>query len=99
MPAVIAALWGALIQIVGTLVGRAVVSLGVGVVAYKGLGTLLDKLQADTVTSLVALGPEVSGMLVTLKVGTFISIIFSALLARLVLNGLTSDTLKKWVTK
>jgi hypothetical protein len=32
-------------------------------------------------------------------VGTFISIIFSALLARLVLNGLTSDKLKKWVTK
>ena len=99
MPALIAAFWGLLLQIVGTLIGRIVTSLGVGVVTYTGVKVLLDSMQAEAVTSIIALGPEIAGMLSLLKVGTFISIIFSAFTTRLVIGGLTSDKLKKWVTK
>ena len=39
MPLIIAALWGALIEIAGTLVGKVLVSLGIGYAVYTGVDT------------------------------------------------------------
>lgn len=99
MANIAAFIWGALAPFLSTLLGRAVVALGFGAVSYTGISLTLDWLKAQAVTYIGALGPEVVGMLARLKVGVFISIIFSALLARMVLNGLQGDTIKKWVTK
>lgn len=99
MPAFIAALMGALIQIVGSLVGRVLVALGLSVVTYTGMSVTLTWLKSQAVTAALGLPPDVIGMLSVMKVGTSISIIFSAMLARLVVTGLSGDTVKKWVLK
>lgn len=99
MPWLVSALLTGLLQIVASLVGRVLVSLGAAVVTYTGFSSSINWLKQSAVTAAVGLGPEVVGMLSTLKVGTSISIIFSAMLARLLVTGLQGDTVKRWVTK
>lgn len=99
MPLIIAAIGGMLINLVGTLVGRVLIALGISVITYTGFSATLDWMKAEAINSLGGLPGEVVGMLGTMKVGVSISIVTSALLARLVLNGLTGDTVKKWVGK
>jgi hypothetical protein len=99
MPAFIAVLLGGLIQICGSLVGRVLVALGLSVVTYSGMAVSINYLKSQAVSAALGLPPEVVGMLSVLKVGTCISIIFSAMLARLVVTGLNGDTFKKWVLK
>lgn len=99
MPVFLAAFGGMLLNLAGSLVGRVLVSLGVGLVAYSGLSTSLTWLKNMAVASAMGLPPEVLGMMSVLRVGSSISIIFSAILARLVINGLSGDTFKRWVTK
>lgn len=93
------AILGALIQGAGTLVGRVLLSLGIGYVTYTGLDTSLDWLKVQIQTSFNALPPEAIQILSALKVGAGISVLISALSARLVLNGLTSGSIKKMVIK
>lgn len=99
MPVFIAAIGGMLINIVGSLVGRVLVALGMAIVTYTGINASLDALKVQAITSFQALPPEVFGMLSIMKVGVAISIVTSAIAARLLLNGLTSDTFKRWTLK
>lgn len=99
MPAFLASLLGGLIQITGSLVGRVLVALGLSAVTYTGLSSTLAWLKSQAVAAALGLPADVVGMLSVMKVGTCISIIFSAMLARLVVTGLQGDTVKKWVLK
>lgn len=99
MPLIIAAIGGMLINLVGTLVGRVLIALGISVVTYSGFSATIDWMKSEAVGALFGLPADVVGMLSTMKVGVSISIVSSALLARLVLNGLTGDTVRKWVGK
>lgn len=92
-------LWGALGAILGGLIQKAVVSLGIGVVTYTGVSASLTFLKTQAVTAALGLGPDVVGLLSVLKVGSCVSIIFSATVAKMTLNGLNSDTVKRWVKK
>lgn len=97
MPVFISAFLGGLAGMAGSLVGRVLVALGVSVVTYTGMSTSLAFAKQQFIDSVAALPPEVVGLLSAAGVGSFISIITSALTARLVLNGLTGDTIKRWV--
>lgn len=97
MPAFLAMLGGALINITGSIVGQVLVALGIGVATYAGLDASLDWLKTQAVSNIQALDPAVVGMLGVLKVGECISIVTSAMLARAVINGVQSGTFKKWV--
>lgn len=99
MPAFIAMLWGALYTLCGSLVGRVLIALGISVVTYTGMSSSLDWLKAQAVASMGGMSPQVIGLLGVLKVGECISIVFSAMLTRQISQGLTSDTVKKWVLK
>lgn len=99
MPAFIAALMGALINIAGTLVGRVLIALGMSVVTFTGVSTTLTWAKSNAVTALSALPVEVVGMLSSMGVGEFLSILLSALAARMTLQGLTGGTVKRWVLK
>lgn len=99
MPVFIAAIGGMLINIVGSLVGRVLVALGMAVVTFTGVNASLDALKVEAISSFQMLPPEVFGMLALMKVGVVISIVTSAIAARLLLNGLTSDTFKRWTLK
>lgn len=99
MPVFIAAIGGMLINLVGTLVGRVLIALGISVITYTGISTTLDFLKAQAIGAFGGLPPEVFGMLGVLRVGQCISIVTSAIAAKMVIDGVTSDTFKKWVHK
>lgn len=99
MPAFIAALLGGLINIVGTMVGRVLVSLGLSVVTVTGMSAGLGWAKANALQAFGRVDPQIVGMLSALGVGNFISIVCSALVARLALAALGSDTVKQWVKK
>lgn len=101
MPMFIAALIGALIQAASSMVGRVLVGLGVGLVVFGGVNSLLN-LARDTAFGYLnqaAAVAEIGRYMGLLQIGTCVNILFSALVIRLTLNGLTGDNLKKWVTK
>lgn len=99
MPVFIAAIGGMLINLVGTLVGRVMVALSISVVTYTGISASLDAIKAQAISSFSALPPEMMSIITMMKVGQCISIVSSAIVVRLVLNGLTGDTFKAWVHK
>lgn len=97
MPAFIAALLGGLLELTKSLVGRVLVALGIGLVTYNGLGVTLDFLKTQALGSLSGAPSQLVSLLGFLGVGESISIISSAYLVRLALNGLTDGALKKFV--
>lgn len=99
MPAIVAALLGGLISITGSLVGRVLVALGISVVTYSGMSTTLTWLRDQAVASLATAPANLVALLSFMKVGVCISIIVSAITARLLINGLNNDTVKRWVLK
>lgn len=99
MPAIVWAIGSLLVSLAGSLAGRVLIGLGIGVVTYTGMSTSLNFLKTQAVNAFHQLPPEVLGMLGVLRVGQCISIVSSAMVARLVINGVQSDTFKRWVLK
>lgn len=95
----VGALIGALIQVAGTLVGKVLISLGIGYAVYSGVDTSLTWAKAQVISSISGAGAQAVAAAGALKLGKVISILFSALVARLTLNGMTSGTIKKMVLK
>lgn len=92
-------LLGGLINIAGTLVGRVLIALGLSVVTYTGMDAALEWLKGMAVDYMAGFPTHMLGMLALLKVGTCISLAFSAMAARMVVQGLTSGSFKRWVTR
>ena len=97
MPAFIPMIGGMLLSLVASLVGRVLASLGLSIITYVGITNALDYLKSLIVQSLGALPGGVVQFLAVMQIGTALSIIFSALFASMLLNGLQSDTFKQWV--
>jgi len=90
---------GAFLEIIGTLIGKALTALGIGVATYTGFSATLTWLKTSAVTSLMALPPDVVSMLSLMRVGSCISMVSSALIVRLTFQGMQSDTVKRWIKK
>lgn len=101
MPLFVAALMGALISAAGSIVGRVLIGLGIGLLVFSGVNTLLNTARdvAFQYLNQASAVAEIGRYMGLLQIGTCVNILFSALLIRLTLNGLTGDTLKKWVTR
>jgi hypothetical protein len=98
MPAFVAMLLGGLVQIAGSLAGRVLLSLGFGIAQYAGVSVTLTWLKSQALSSLTGMSAQLVQLLAFMKVGEAISIIFSALLVRLLLNGLSAGgTISKLV--
>ena len=94
-----AALLGGLVSVAGSLVGRVLLSLGLGYVSYTGIDTALSAIKAQLQSSAAALPSYVVGMMGWMQIGTGFSILLSAITMRFVLQGLTSGALKRFVVK
>ena len=99
MPVFLASLLGGLISISGSIAGRVLLALGISVLTYTGTNAALDFLKGQAIAALSGLPFQVLGMLATMKVGQCLSIVFSAIVARQVQQGLSGDSIKKWVLK
>lgn len=99
MPLFLAALLGGLVQAAGSIVGRVLIALGIGYVSYTGINALLTWIKSQVVAYLTGAPATVVAIMGLLKVDVALSIVFSALAARLVLQGLTSDKVTRMVVK
>nr|WP_316644047.1 DUF2523 domain-containing protein [uncultured Roseateles sp.] len=99
MPLFIAALLGGLVSAAGTLVGKVLISLGIGYVVYTGVDFSLEWIKLMINASFAGLPPQTMQIMSTLKLGSFAAVLFSALAARLVLDGLTGGSIKRMVQK
>jgi hypothetical protein len=99
MPIFLASLLGGLVSAAGSIGGRVLLAMGFGYVAFTGISTGLDALKASVQSYLSGAPADVVGIMSTLKVDVSVSIIFSAIAARLLLNGLVSGTIKRMVLK
>lgn len=95
----IGALIGALIQVLGTLVGKILISLGIGYAVYSGVDVSIAYARDFFIMNISAQGGNAVAVASTLKVGTCISIITSAITTRLTINGLTNGSLKRFTMK
>ena len=86
------ALAGALIQIVGTLVGKVLISLGVGYVTYSGVQASLTYVKGQALGSLTSIGGVAVQLMGVLNLDQALNLIFSALLMRLTFDGLSTAT-------
>ena len=99
LPVIAASLIGGLISVTGTIVGRVLVALGVGVVTYTGVQVGIDSLLSNLDSAISGVPADILGLLGFMRVGVAMNIIISAMSARMLLNGLQGDTIKKWVLK
>lgn len=87
-----------LAQAATTIVGRVLVALGVGVVTSTGLTAVLNSVFALGATSTIGNAAVVTAMN-GVGMTWFLSTIYSALVARMTLRGLTSDSVSFWVMR
>lgn len=99
MPVFIASLLGGLIQVAGTLVGRVLISLGIGYMSFTGLDTSLAWLRQTIAAQWSGLPAQTMAVASALQLGSGVSVILSAITARLVLEGMTSGVVKRMVLK
>lgn len=97
MPWIIAVALQGLLHLVGSMAGRVLVALGIGVVTYTGINASLDFAKGQALQALQS--TDWVYLLGYLKVGVAINIVFSAILARAIIQGLQGDTVKRWVMK
>lgn len=96
---VIGSIIGGLVQAAGTLVGRVLVSLGIGYVTYTGVDASFAWVKTQFLTGVSGLPPATVQIMGLMKIGVCVSMLLSALMARMVLAGLTSGSIKKMVVK
>lgn len=99
MPWLIAVLLQGLLYLTKSFVGRALVALGLSFVTYTGVAASIGWLKTGALSAITGLDPSWVNLLSFMKVGVAISIVFSAMLTRLLITGLSSDTVKRLVMK
>jgi hypothetical protein len=99
LPVVLASVGGMLLSITGSLVGRVLLSLGIAVITYGGVDVTLTWLKGQAVSAFSGLPAEMVALMAYMKIGSCISMIFSAIVVRQTLNGISSGSFKKWVLK
>lgn len=81
-----------------SIVGRVLIALGVGIVTSTGLTATLNSLLA--LMTPPELGVGLFGQLFSgVGMSWFLSTIYSAIVARMTLRGLTSDSVSFWVLR
>lgn len=99
MPLFLAALLGGLVNIAATLAGRVFIALGLSVFTVTGIDTTIGWLIDKALNALTGLPSELVGLMAYVGIGQCLSIISSAFIARMLLDGLSGGALKKWVIK
>jgi hypothetical protein len=95
----IPAIIGALLTAVTSIVGRIVMALGMGVVSYIGINAAVDVFRGYFESAMGSAGAVMAGMCGVLKLDVCMSIFIAAGLARLVIAGATSGTMKRLIMK
>lgn len=90
-------LLGGLINIMGTLVGRVLISLGLSYTTYSGIDTLLENIHSQFLAQMSTLSGPSLQIIGVLQIGTSVNILVSAISTKLLLSGITSGAFTKFV--
>lgn len=99
MQFVIAALIGAFVYAIGSIVGRVLLALGMGYVTFTGVSTLGDWLQNHVQTAFGGLAAEAGQFLAYLWVDKAITMVFSALVLALTYRMSGSSLITNLIVK
>jgi hypothetical protein len=99
MFAFLAPLAGMLTAICGSMVGRALLALGMGFVTYKGADTSINWLLTQIKNNIAALDPAIVQFLAFLWVDKAISVMFAAYTSAALIRMAGGSTITKLVTK
>lgn len=94
IPALMGALAGAMVS----LVGRAVLALGIGFVTYQGIDLAIGSLKANVISGFSGLSADMVGLIAWLYLDKALTIIFSAVATALAMRML-AGSVKKMVFK
>ncbi|MQQ99256.1 DUF2523 domain-containing protein [Glaciimonas soli] len=95
----IPAIWGALAPVLGSLVGRVLLALGISFVTYQGLSVGTDALYASVQSSFNGLPSSIMSLMAYLWVDKAISTVFSAFTAALTIKLASGTSLTKMIMK
>jgi hypothetical protein len=99
MQFLVAALAGALLQICASIVGRVLLALGLGFVAFTGINVLTDSVIAQVKNSFSGFSADVVSFLAFLWVDKALAVLFSAYTASATIKFAGGTTIKKLVMK
>lgn len=94
----IPALMGALATAMASLIGRAIIALGIGFVTYTGITVAITAMQASVISGLSGIGGDAVSLLAYLWVDKGITVIFSAVTVSLAMRAI-GGSVKKMVFK
>lgn len=98
MPLLIPALLGALATAMGSLLGRALIALGIGFVTYTGISFAINTMKQSVITGVQGLPSDALALVGYLWIDRGITIIFSAVAASIAMRGI-GGAVKKAVFK
>lgn len=94
-----APLIGALLEVVGSFVGRALIAAAIGVVAYKGMDVSVAWAKDHFFAAAGGLPPQALQAFGVMEIDTAVEMICSAILMRLVFKGMTAGVQKSFKVK
>lgn len=95
MPIFITSIWGAFLSIIGTVVGRVAVALGIGLISYIGFGSIIEEISSYGKEALVSLPEELKKILGLLRIGESFSLLTGTVTVKLIANGMKNGTIKR----
>jgi len=99
MPIWVASLVGGLIEVAGTIVGKVLLSLGIGFTVFNGAEASLDFARDQFLAGVAGLPADAIAIAGIMKVGVCVSMLLSAFTPRLLLMGLTGGSIKRLAFK
>lgn len=94
----IPALIGALVSLFASVVGRAVVALGIGFVTYKGIAIAIGIMKDSVMTGISSLSADAVGLVGFLWIDKALTVVFSAVAVAIAMKGI-GGSVKKMVLK
>lgn len=98
MAVFIPALWGALATMMASLVGRAVLALGIGFVTYQGVMVVITAMEVAVVNAFGPMPALMVNFLAFMWIDKAITVMFSAVAVSIAVRGI-GGSVKKMVFK
>lgn len=98
MPLFVGLIWGGLVSVLSSLVGRILIALAITYVSYQGIDVLIQSVKSSALANMGSMG-VLSGVVGMLKLGECLNVVISAVVAKYTIGGLTSGAVTKMVLK